>query len=159
MSFSAFNIFLYRFELIIHLISGDEWTPCFSLSNPKMPSSPFLGFSALTGEVSESHESVFLHLQSKYRIIIEPSFVSIISVTTSSLILNADLAGVGASGPQSGKAPSSGRGFFGSLFSLLLKLIFLAAVVAVGFVGWRAYGARIGATYGRNNMTWDSKRF
>lgn len=79
-------------------------------------------------------------------------------MTTSSLLVNADLAGLGSSNMHSGKGPSSGRGFFGAFFSFLLKLIFLAAVVLVGIVGWRAYGAKISGSYG-NGMLWDAKRF
>ncbi|KAF8306704.1 concanavalin A-like lectin/glucanase [Clavulina sp. PMI_390] len=117
----------------------DEWTPCFTLDNPRLPPSPFLGFSALTGEVSEAHD--------------------IISVATNSILINTDLAGMSSSSSWSGKAPASKGGFFSSLFSLLLRLVFLAAIVAVGVVGWRAYGARLAAPYTKKYSTWDSKRF
>lgn len=133
-----------------------------------MPPSPFLGFSALTGEVSESHESVLASLRSLSAYTPNshyPLIDSIIAITTSSLILNQDL--VSSAGPSrragKGRTPSSGRGFFGTLFSLILRLIFLAAIVAVGFVGWRAYGARLkgmgGGKYAKGGVVWDSKRF
>jgi hypothetical protein len=35
---------------------GDDWTPCFTLKNVSLPEVPFLGFSALTGDVSDDHE-------------------------------------------------------------------------------------------------------
>lgn len=35
---------------------GDDWTPCFTLKNVSLPEVPFLGFSALTGDVSDEHE-------------------------------------------------------------------------------------------------------
>lgn len=37
---------------------GDDWTPCFTLKNVTLPEVPFLGFSALTGDVSDEHEYV-----------------------------------------------------------------------------------------------------
>ena len=43
------------------MLIGDEWTPCFTIYDPKLPMSPFLGVTALTGEVSEAHECVLVH--------------------------------------------------------------------------------------------------
>jgi hypothetical protein len=61
---------------------------------------------------------------------------------------------------HSGKGSSPlRRGFFGAFFSFLLKLIFLAAVVLVGIVGWRAYGAKLSGSYGNGPVLWDAKRF
>lgn len=36
--------------------TGDQWTPCFTLRNVSLPEVPFLGFSAITGDVSDDHE-------------------------------------------------------------------------------------------------------
>jgi hypothetical protein len=80
-------------------------------------------------------------------------------VTTSSLLVNTNPVGRGGTNNmQSGKSPS-GRGFFGALFSFLLKLVFLGALVLVGVVGWRAYGAKVSSSYGKSPMLWDAKRF
>ena len=38
---------------------GDEWTDCFVIGNVSLPANPFLGFSAMTGDVSDAHEYVF----------------------------------------------------------------------------------------------------
>lgn len=35
---------------------GNEWTDCFRLDGFSLPQSPFVGFSALTGDVYDSHE-------------------------------------------------------------------------------------------------------
>ena len=78
-------------------------------------------------------------------------------MTTSSLLVNIDAAGI--SNVHSGKTPHSERGFFGAFFSFLLKLIFVAALVLVGVVGWRAYGAKISGSYGNGPVLWDAKRF
>jgi mannose-binding lectin 2 len=36
--------------------AGDEWSDCFTLSPIILPSAPFLGFSAMTGDVFDTHE-------------------------------------------------------------------------------------------------------
>jgi hypothetical protein len=35
---------------------GDDWTDCFYVEGAKLPESPYLGFSAMTGDVSDAHE-------------------------------------------------------------------------------------------------------
>jgi mannose-binding lectin 2 len=34
----------------------DEWTKCFNIPKLKLPASPFVGFTAATGDVSDAHE-------------------------------------------------------------------------------------------------------
>ena len=36
--------------------SGDEWTECFTVGPISLPNAPFLGFSAMTGDVFDAHE-------------------------------------------------------------------------------------------------------
>lgn len=43
-------------ELAIHYNEWDSWETCFKLGNLTIPNNPFLGFSAATGDVSDSHE-------------------------------------------------------------------------------------------------------
>jgi len=125
-------------DVQLHYKAWDEWTPCFTLLKPKLPASPFLGFSALTGELFDAHD--------------------IVSVTTSSLLVNTDLISKSNS-KHSGKRPSSQHDFLGAFFSFLLKLVFLGVLVLLGVVGWRAYGAQISSSNGRSPMPWDAKRF
>lgn len=35
---------------------GDDWSDCFRVDDIKLPLAPHLGFSALTGDVSDAHE-------------------------------------------------------------------------------------------------------
>ena len=37
---------------------GDEWTECFTSYGTVLPLAPYVGFSALTGDVSDNHECV-----------------------------------------------------------------------------------------------------
>jgi len=36
----------------------DDWTDCFTIEKLELPANPFLGFSAMTGDVSDAHEYV-----------------------------------------------------------------------------------------------------
>lgn len=48
-------------QLAIQHKKWDEWTTCFAVEGVEMPSQPFLGFSAVTGDVSgPSHEFLYL---------------------------------------------------------------------------------------------------
>jgi len=35
---------------------GDEWSNCFRLENVTLPTAPFIGLTAMTGDVSDAHE-------------------------------------------------------------------------------------------------------
>ena len=37
---------------------GDDWSDCFHIKNVALPESPYLGFTAMTGDVSDAHEYV-----------------------------------------------------------------------------------------------------
>ena len=37
---------------------GDEWTECFTVHGLTLPLAPYVGFSALTGDVTDNHEYV-----------------------------------------------------------------------------------------------------
>ncbi|TKY88785.1 hypothetical protein EX895_002416 [Sporisorium graminicola] len=45
-------------ELQIHHTEWDHWESCFKLDNVTLPLNPYLGFSALTGDVSDNHDIV-----------------------------------------------------------------------------------------------------
>lgn len=45
-------------ELQIHHTEWDHWESCWKLDNITLPVNPYLGFSALTGEVSDNHDIV-----------------------------------------------------------------------------------------------------
>ncbi|GAA5947560.1 hypothetical protein JCM10213_005159 [Rhodosporidiobolus nylandii] len=100
-------------ELAIHHAKWDEWTTCFAIEGVELPSNPFLGFSALTGDVSDAHD--------------------IISITTSNVAYHPP-AGTSNKPPPRRSIP--GASFFASLFSVL-KWLFLLVVVVVGVITFR----------------------
>ncbi|GAA5977319.1 hypothetical protein JCM11641_000063 [Rhodosporidiobolus odoratus] len=101
-------------ELAIHHAKWDEWTTCFAIEGLELPSNPFLGFSALTGDVSDAHD--------------------IISITTSNVAYHPP------AGSSSGKPPPRrgvpGASFFSALFSFL-KWVLLLVVVVAGVIAFR----------------------
>lgn len=141
---------------------SDEWITCFEVE-VSLPDSPYLGFSAETGDVSDAHD--------------------IVSVNTYSLSLKPEYRGTGgyqaavAQGQQkaaatSGKADSkqapllntkttpvknkrekskksSGGGGVGSVFLLLLKGIAVLAFIAFCAAAYRTYNAEQ-----RSRRTW-----
>lgn len=90
----------------------DEWTECFTVWDVKLPTAPFLGISALTGDISDNHD--------------------IISISTASAILK------DAPAPSAQRKHNSSSGFWGFI-TLMLKLAAFALVCVAAFAGWRAY--------------------
>ena len=107
-------------------LAVDEWKPCFSADDVVLPKHPYIGFSALTGDVSDPHD--------------------VIAVTTSSVVLSApdsqrNSLKKGKSFFGGSKSSSStGAGEGGSMFGLLIKLVLLGAVGYGGWIGWKKYG-------------------
>ncbi|KZT61164.1 hypothetical protein CALCODRAFT_491563 [Calocera cornea HHB12733] len=51
-------------KVALHYKTWDEWTPCFTIPNVALPPRPYLGFSALTGDVSDAHDIVSIQANS-----------------------------------------------------------------------------------------------
>ncbi|TFK50831.1 hypothetical protein OE88DRAFT_1630975 [Heliocybe sulcata] len=133
----------------------DEWTPCFTITGVTIPPTPFLGFSALTGAVSDNHD--------------------VISVTTSSAILSPldkprDKLRSSFFGGRKGDSPSGSSSW--SWF--FVKLLLFAGACAGGWFGWQQYqrkqryggfgggmgmGGLGGSRSGFGGVFYDSKRF
>ncbi|KAK7691846.1 hypothetical protein QCA50_005250 [Cerrena zonata] len=120
----------------------DEWTDCFHVDNIELPLAPFLGFSALTGDVYDAHD--------------------IISVTTYSAILSSPDAPRDKIGVAGTVSQSSGSSFW-----TLIKLGMFVGVCVGAFYGYKAYAEKRGggvtaAPFGGGNSfggLYDSKRF
>lgn len=100
----------------------DEWTRCFEVSNVKLPSVTYLGFSAETGELSDNHD--------------------IISVDTKNLY---SPSGGSASGSRDysrnkGKPKKVKQGT--SWFWTFMRFIIFGLLVAAAYVGYTAYRTR-----------------
>ncbi|KAJ6631438.1 concanavalin A-like lectin/glucanase domain-containing protein [Mycena sp. CBHHK59/15] len=105
----------------------DDWTECFRKEKVTLASAPFLGFSAMTGDVFDAHD--------------------IISVTTYSAVLS----------PQSAQRDKSSTNFFsrnkeggGSWMGTFFKLFLFAGVCAGAYYGYEEYKRR--NMYGGGNF-------
>ncbi|EIN06594.1 concanavalin A-like lectin/glucanase [Punctularia strigosozonata HHB-11173 SS5] len=110
----------------------DDWSDCFTLKGLSLPMSPFLGFSAMTGDVFDSHD--------------------IIAVTTSSAILSAPDSPRDKIRPFSfGSRKSSGSG---SWMWTFIKLALFVAFCYGTYYGYQTYvlkngGRGFGGGHGR----------
>ncbi len=50
-------------EVLTNLRGDGKWTRCFAVSNIKLPSDGYIGFSAATGQVSDEHDLIFVTTQ------------------------------------------------------------------------------------------------
>jgi len=97
----------------------DDWTDCFHLKNVTLPPNPYLGFSAMTGDVSDAHD--------------------IITVTSYSAFLAQPDA------PQKKKSffsSSTGDATSSSWSGIFFKLFLLVGACVGGYYGWREYQRR-----------------
>jgi len=105
-------------DVKIQYKAWDEWTPCFRVDKLQLPANPFVGFTAMTGDVSDAHD--------------------IISVSSYSAIL---------SSPESQANKHKKTSFFssssssekGTWMGFFFKLFLLAGVATGGYYGWKEY--------------------
>ncbi|KAJ3996559.1 ERGIC53, mannose lectin, ER-golgi intermediate compartment [Lentinula boryana] len=105
-------------DVKIQYQAWDEWTDCFYVEGISLPASPFLGFSAMTGDVSDAHD--------------------VIAVTTSSAITSAITSNTSKSTPRTkipGVSSSTWTGFF-------FKLFLFIGICVGGYYGWMEYQRR-----------------
>lgn len=96
-------------------LAGDEWTDCFQVQNVKLPTAPYIGFTAMTGDVADAHD--------------------IISVTSYSAVLSSP----NSSRDRLGKPRLPNLNKKGTWTGLFFKA-FLAAGVCVGaWYGYKQY--------------------
>ncbi|KAH9919064.1 legume-like lectin [Amylocystis lapponica] len=128
----------------------DEWTDCFTVQGISLPSAPYLGFSAMTGDVSDNHD--------------------IISVSTYSAILSSPDAQrnkLGGSTPARLRRISGAPSWTWTLLKIVLGLLAVAGLL-YAYKTWvltQASGRRFGNfVMGRRAslggaMYGDAKRF
>ncbi|KIY61438.1 concanavalin A-like lectin/glucanase [Cylindrobasidium torrendii FP15055 ss-10] len=107
----------------------DEWTDCFRWEGPNvhLPPSPFIGFSAMTGDVHDNHD--------------------IVAVSTYSAILSRDMdsGSVKTSSRGGGMKKKAGKS---SWWWTILKFISFVAFVLVAYRAWLEYKRRGRAAFG-----------
>ncbi|KAG2104106.1 concanavalin A-like lectin/glucanase domain-containing protein [Suillus discolor] len=109
-------------DVKVHYRAWDDWSDCFRLTGISLPPAPYIGITAMTGEVFDSHD--------------------VISVTTWSAILS-------ASDAQRNKFGASGKGTFsrksgaesqgGSWLGFIFKILLFVAVCAGASYGYKTY--------------------
>ncbi|RDB25391.1 hypothetical protein Hypma_007451 [Hypsizygus marmoreus] len=111
-------------DVKIQYKAWDDWSDCFLLKNITLPPNPFLGFTAMTGDVSDAHD--------------------IITVTTYSAILQPPEKETKKKKSIFGKArsPSSSPDSEGTWLGFFFKLFLFAGVCAGGFYGYKEYQRR-----------------
>ncbi|KAJ7821512.1 concanavalin A-like lectin/glucanase [Mycena olivaceomarginata] len=106
-------------DVKIQFKAWDDWTDCFRQEKVNLINAPFLGFSAMTGDISDNHD--------------------IISVTTYSAVLS----------PASAQRDKAATTFFsrgpnkeGTWFGFFFKAFLFAGVCAGGYYGYEEYKRR-----------------
>ncbi|KIJ66033.1 hypothetical protein HYDPIDRAFT_130167 [Hydnomerulius pinastri MD-312] len=106
-------------DVKVHYRAWDDWSDCIRIEGISLPSSPFLGVSAMTGEVFDAHD--------------------VISITTHSAVLSsADAPRDKLSSSLFSRHPTSGSSWLG----FFVKLSLFAGVCAGGVYGYKAYVLR-----------------
>jgi mannose-binding lectin 2 len=128
-------------DVKVHYKAWGDWFTCFTLHNATLPDAPFLGFSALTGDVADDHD--------------------IISVTTYSAILSS------AESPRNKLRPDTMNGIPvpQSWLWFFMKWTFFFAVIAGGLYGYKTYSLRSAQNFNSYSRSggvgpfYDNKRF
>jgi len=102
----------------------DEWSDCFHLKNITLPELPFLGFTAMTGDVSDAHDIITVNSYSAVLARPETGGKKKMSV-------------FGSNKPRISDSESPG-----TWFSFFFKLFLLAAVCTAGYFGYMEYERR-----------------
>ncbi|KAF7289284.1 Mannose ER-Golgi intermediate compartment [Mycena indigotica] len=114
-------------DVKIQYRAWDEWTDCFRQEKVSLITAPYLGFSALTGSLSDNHD--------------------IIAVTTYSAVLSAASAQRDKGGSFFSRRPTDEKG---SWMGLFFKLFLFVGVCAGAYYGYEEYKRR--NMYGAGNF-------
>ena len=142
MGINIFSLNKYTLKLITPCYLGDDWTDCFYIPKISLPPNPFLGFTAMTGDVSDAHEYAPFLITHIYTFHLHAPIFSIISVSSYTAVL---------SQPDSGRDKIKERPppiEKGTWFGFFFKLFLVAGVVAGGYYGYQEYLRR--QRYGGN---------
>ncbi|KIR33941.1 lectin, mannose-binding 2 [Cryptococcus deuterogattii 99/473] len=124
-------------QLKLQTKKSDEWKICFE-TNVDLPESPYIGFSAATGDVSDNHElvpflSVCIVSVNTYSLTLKPEYRASKSNSNSKsdgkqAAMNADTNGRSGKGRREVK--SGGDGWFMFILKVIGVLAFIAFAVA-----------------------------
>lgn len=123
-------------ELKIHSKEWDLWETCFKLENVKLPNSPYLGFSSLTGDVSDAHDIISI---SSNQIVFQPKSYADLEAERKKHFPKDGKKGSVEDFYQGGGSHDAPRrsshaaikGFFGGLFAFFFFLVKWGLIVAL----------------------------
>jgi mannose-binding lectin 2 len=110
-------------DVKIQYKAWDDWSDCMHLKNVALPDAPYLGFSAMTGDVSDAHDIITVNSYSAVLAQAEPKKKSSIFSTNSKPRVS------------DAEAPKTWLAFF-------FKLFLIAGVCAGGYYGYLEYQRR-----------------
>ncbi|KAG8862300.1 hypothetical protein FRB96_001879 [Tulasnella sp. 330] len=119
-------------SVLLQYRGWDEWTPCFEIKNAVLPDAPYLGVTAITGELHDAHD--------------------VVTITANSIQMQQDGRPVhdnsrGSKKDHGEKSSSSG----GSWLGFLIKVSLFGGVCAAAFQAYKIYYVQGGR--------WSNKRF
>lgn len=142
-------------ELALHYDEWDSWETCFKLGNLTVPSNPYIGFSAATGDVSDYHDIISVstsHIVYKQRTKQELEEARMYHLSDPTKPGKAGRKSIGSLWGSSSRKDSGGHSYNGNAGGSLLKRFFVglfsfawtmfkwgAAVALVGAAGYAFY--------------------
>ncbi|TFK26327.1 hypothetical protein FA15DRAFT_667627 [Coprinopsis marcescibilis] len=112
-------------DVKIQYKAWDTWTDCFYIPNVSLPANPFIGFTAMTGEVHDAHDIISV---TSYSAILSPADAP------RDTIKKTNSWGLSRKHDED-STPGTWSGFF-------LKLIFFGGICAGGWYGYKEYQRR-----------------
>jgi len=114
--------YMHDKSLVVQLATDSDpnkWEPCFTLPNIQMPSVTYLGFSAETGELADSHDIISVETRNLY---------------TETAHHSDSASAAGSTKPKKVKHQSGG-----SWTWTFVKFIMFGFIVAGAYIGFTAY--------------------
>ncbi|KAK4689344.1 hypothetical protein P7C73_g759, partial [Tremellales sp. Uapishka_1] len=122
-------------QVKLHSKKWDQWTTCFEIP-ADLPDSPYIGFSALTGDVSDNHDIISVNT---FSAVLRPEFRD-----DAQSPLAEDSTNKGKMGGRKGKAARETKSSAGAAawFLFVLKIIGLLAFIAFAVAAYRTWVAQ-----------------
>ncbi|WVF73171.1 hypothetical protein IAT40_007990 [Kwoniella sp. CBS 6097] len=122
-----------KFQLKLQTKKVGDWMTCFEFDSP-LPDSPYIGFSAATGDVSDNHDIISINT---FSATLRPQFRDAAQAPVS-----AGAAGRGTSGKGRPAGKTSGSGGAAGWFMFILKGIGILAFIAFAIAAFRTWSAQ-----------------
>jgi len=123
-------------QLKLQLKETDQWVKCFEI-DAVLPDSPWIGFSALTGDVSDNHDIIRVDT---HAVTLRREFRNARQSPMAADAVNN--AGAGKLSSGKGRPGNARRGGAAGWFLFLMKIIGVLAFVAFAVAAFRTYNAQ-----------------